>query len=46
MKLYTFCVSYVGTAINSGTVTSDDATSIHGKDMNSIQEVENWYNNL
>lgn len=41
----TNCVSYVGTAINSGTVTSDDATSIHGKDMNSIQEVENWYNN-
>ena len=37
--------SVIGTAINSGTVTSDDATSIHGKDMNSIQEVENWYNN-
>ena len=40
------CVSFKYTIVNGQFVTSTDPTSIHGKDMDTVEEVEDWYNSF
>lgn len=39
------CVSFADTLINGQAVNITDSTSIHGKDIETIGEVEKWYQN-
>lgn len=38
------CVSYSETLVNGNRVSSSDASSIHGRDISSLQSVDEWYN--
>ena len=40
------CASFADTLVNGQFVNSSDLTSIHGKDIATIDEVNNWYQNL
>ncbi len=38
------CVSYSKTLVNGSQVSSSDASSIHGRDISSLQSLDEWYN--